>query len=123
VTLTHGDAKVVASRTTPALLAASSSPHAGQAASESLACSSNAPALVSQAVITFNGNWAEVSVPRRPVASAGADEFRLIHFEDRGRFVGIRLFQVRLEGCGREPARAHSARREDGASCCGETVE
>jgi hypothetical protein len=44
---------------------------------------------VERAAITLEGGWAEVSVPR----CAGADEFRLIHFDARWRIVHIELFQ------------------------------
>jgi hypothetical protein len=84
-------AKVVAHRPAPEamVLAASgaSSPVDGPAA-----CSSNR-ALVDRAIITLDGNWAEVSVPRCSAALAGADQFRLIHFEERWRFVYIDLYE------------------------------
>lgn len=83
-------AKVVASRTAPEVMMAAA------AERDPAPCSSETPALVSQAVITLEGDWAEVTVPRCTVASAAADEFRLIHFEERWRIVGIRLFQEPL---------------------------
>ena len=90
-------AKVVAHRPAPeTLMVAAASPGrtAGlsPAADEPVACSSNATVLVDQATITLDGDWAEVSVPRCS-APAGADEFRLIHFEERWRFVYIDLFE------------------------------
>jgi hypothetical protein len=50
------------------------------------------PAAVEQAVIELDGDWAEVSVPRCSPA-VGADEFRLIRFDGRWRFVYIHLSQ------------------------------
>jgi hypothetical protein len=85
-------AKVVAHRPAPeALVLAASS--ASSLADETVGCSSSQAALVDQAIITLDGNWAEVSVPRCTAALAGADEFRLIHFEERWRFVYIALLQ------------------------------
>jgi len=48
---------------------------------------------VDQAIITLDGDWAEVTVPSCASPLAGADEFRLIRFEGRWRFVYIRLFE------------------------------
>jgi hypothetical protein len=100
--LAHGDwealtddilaAKVMASRTAPATIAGTSHSH-GDSGSASVACTSNASRLVNRAVITLDREWAEVSVPRCTVAARGADEFRLVRFEERWRIVGIRLFQ------------------------------
>lgn len=92
-------AKVVAHRPAPEamVMAAASRDRGGGALSptnESVACSSKATALVGQASIALDGDWAEVSVPRCTVALAGADEFRLIHFEGRWRFVYISLFEA-----------------------------
>jgi hypothetical protein len=85
-------AKVVAHRPAPEALVLAASA-AGSLAEEPAACPSNQAALVDQAIITLDGNWAEVSVPRCAAALAGADEFRLIHFEERWRFVSIDLFE------------------------------
>lgn len=38
-------------------------------------------------------DWVEVSVPRCNTVTPGADEFRLIRFERRWRFVSIALFE------------------------------
>jgi hypothetical protein len=80
-------AKVVAHRPAPEALVMS-----GTTADDPVACSSTAPALVEQATIRLDGDWAEVSVPHC-AASAVGDQFRLIHFEGRWRFVFIQLFQ------------------------------
>jgi hypothetical protein len=79
-------AKVIASRAVPKSMVAPAP------ASDRLPCSSDIPTRVSRAAIAFDGDWAEVSVPRCTVASAGSDEFRLIHFEERWRFVYIDLY-------------------------------
>ena len=88
-------AKVVAHRPAPEALVLAASA-ASSLADEPAACSSNRAALVDQAIITLDGNWAEVSVPRCTAALAGADEFRLIHFEERWRFVYIDLCDERV---------------------------
>ena len=90
-------AKVVAHRPAPEALVMAATPRGraagpSSAADDPVACSSNATALVDQATITLDGDWAEVSVPRCS-APAGADEFRLIHFEERWRIVYIDLFE------------------------------
>jgi hypothetical protein len=83
-------AKVVAHRPAPeALVAAAAMPERDPAPS---ACSTTG-AAVEQAAITLEGDWAEVSVPRCAPAPAGSDEFRLIRFEQRWRFVYIDLYQ------------------------------
>jgi hypothetical protein len=98
-------AKVVAHRPAPAALLTAADPPrgvppGGAAAAPSsvpddpVACSSERTALVDQATITLDGDWAELSVPRCTPTSAGADEFRLIRFEDRWRFVYIHLFEA-----------------------------
>jgi hypothetical protein len=95
-------AKVVAHRPAPdALLAIVGLPRkepqgrgAGSSpAASDTACSSAASAPVDQATIIFEGGWAEVSVPRCSSGPAGTDEFRLIRFEERWRFVYIDLSQ------------------------------
>ena len=91
-------AKVVAHRPAPeGLVAAAASPRRAAGLSPAthdlVACSPKATALVDQATITLDGDWAEVSVPRCTAAPEGADEFRLIHFEERWRFVYIDLFE------------------------------
>jgi hypothetical protein len=86
-------AKVVAHRPAPeALVLAAASAGPSARGDEPAACSSN-QALVDQATITLDGDWAEVSVPRCTATLAGADEFRLIHFEERWRFVYIDLYE------------------------------
>jgi hypothetical protein len=88
-------AKVVAHRPAPAtLVAAAQRParHARPIASapgEPSGCPPDATALVEQAAITLDGDWAEVSVPGCSGAPAEADEFRFVCFEGRWWIVYI----------------------------------
>lgn len=77
-------AKVVAHRPAPEILVPAPGP---------AKCSSAAAAMVDQAGIMLQGDWAEATVPRCTAASAGFDEFRLINFEERWRIVYIELYQ------------------------------
>lgn len=94
-------AKVVAHRPAPqALVVASKRPArrarpmgSAPAADDPPGCSTKAEALVDQAIITRDGDWSEVSVPRCGVTPGAADEFRFIHFEGRWRIVYIDLFR------------------------------
>jgi hypothetical protein len=78
-------AKVVASRPAPASLQT--------ATPEPASCPSTTSADVARAAVQLDGDWAGVSIPRCGLASGGADEFRLIYFERRWRFVYIDLFE------------------------------
>jgi hypothetical protein len=82
-------AKVVAHRSAPEALVAGGASGAG---GEPLDCASSPAPQIDRAAIALDGDWAEVSVPRCS-APLGADEFRLIRFERRWRFVHIQLFQ------------------------------
>jgi len=84
-------AKVVAHRSAPEALVMS----APSAAGAPVECASPATPSIDGAIITLDGDWAEVSVPRC-TAPRGADEFRLILFERRWRFVYIDLFREPL---------------------------
>jgi hypothetical protein len=50
--------------------------------------------MVDEAAIRLDGDWAEVSVPRCSGASVGADEFRMLYFEERWRFIYTDLFEA-----------------------------
>jgi hypothetical protein len=63
-------------------------------AAEPVACSSSTPPMVDKAAIQLDGDWAEVSVPRCIGTSAGADEFRLLYFEQRWRFIYTDMFEA-----------------------------
>jgi hypothetical protein len=68
-----------------------------RAAAEPVACSAGGPAMVDQAAIHLDGDWAEVSVPRCGLASAGTDEFRLLYFEERWRFIYTDLAEAPMK--------------------------
>jgi hypothetical protein len=57
--------------------------------------SSGSSPMIDQAAIQLvDEDWAEVSVPRCRVGSAGTDEFRLLYFEERWRFIYTDLFEA-----------------------------
>ncbi len=84
-------AKVVAHRSAPESLAKA----ARTAAGVSVECAAPATPSIEEALITLDGEWAEVSVPRC-TEPRGGDEFRLIRFDRRWRFVYIDLFEEPL---------------------------
>jgi hypothetical protein len=55
--------------------------------------SSGSSPMIDQAAIKLDADWAEVSVPRCRGGSAGTDEFRLLYFEERWRFIYTDLFE------------------------------
>jgi len=65
-----------------------------RAAAEPVTCSASTSPMVDQATIQLDGDWAEVSVPRCSGTSAGTDEFRLLHFEERWRFIYTDLLEA-----------------------------
>ena len=81
-------AKVVAHRSAPEALAMA----ARSAAAALRECAYPGTPSIDEAVITLDGDWAGVSVPRC-TEPRGADQFRLIRFDRRWRFVHIDLFQ------------------------------
>ena len=56
--------------------------------------SSDGSPTIDQADIQLDADWAEVSVPRCRGGSAGTDEFRLLYFEERWRFIYTDLFEA-----------------------------
>jgi len=56
--------------------------------------SSGSSPMIDQAAIQLDADWAEVSVPRCRGGSAGTDEFRLLYFEQRWRFIYTDLFEA-----------------------------
>lgn len=66
-------------------------PHSDSAAR---LCSGNDEPQVDRAAIRLDGDWAEASVPRCQEGRAGADEFRLLYFEHRWRFIYTDLFEA-----------------------------
>jgi hypothetical protein len=61
-------------------------------------CPATPSALIDEAAIRLDGDWAEVSVPRCSGASAGVDELRLLYFEERWRFIYTDLFDGGASG-------------------------
>lgn len=57
------------------------------------ACPSGASPMIDDAVIGLDGDWADVSVPRCSGASPGVDQFGMLYFEQRWRFIYTDLFQ------------------------------
>ena len=57
-------------------------------------CASNSSPMIDQADIRLDADWAEVSVPRCRGGAAGTDEFRLLYFEQRWRFIYTDLFEA-----------------------------
>ena len=64
------------------------------AAATPTTCSQSTSPMVDQAAIQLDGDWAEVSVPRCSGTAAGTDEFRLLYFEKRWRFIYTDLFEA-----------------------------
>jgi hypothetical protein len=62
------------------------------AASAPRTCLTRPSALIDEAEIRLDGDWAEISVPRCSRASAGVDELRMLYFEQRWRFIYTDLF-------------------------------
>jgi hypothetical protein len=56
-------------------------------------CPASQSALIAKAVIKRDGDWAAVLVPHCSPSSSGGDEFRLMHFQTRWRFVYINLLE------------------------------
>jgi hypothetical protein len=71
----------------------------GRASSHSAAvpvtCTGTAAPRVDEATIRVDGDWADVSVPRCGGTSAGVDEFGMLYFENRWRFIYTDLFEGR----------------------------
>lgn len=65
---------------------------APSAAGVPVECASPALPSIDEATIARDGDWAQVSVPRC-AEPRGANEFPLIRFDRRWRFVNIDLFQ------------------------------
>jgi hypothetical protein len=59
------------------------------------ACPSSASPMISEADIRLDGDWAEVSVPRCSGPIPGVDEFGILYFEKRWRFIYTDLFEGR----------------------------
>lgn len=62
------------------------------ASTSPMTCPAKPSALIEEAAIRLDGDWAEVSVPRCSGASGGVDELRMLYFEERWRFIYTDLF-------------------------------
>lgn len=58
------------------------------------ACPSSASPIIDEAVIRLDGDWADVSVPRCSGPAPGVDQFGMLYFEQRWRFIYTDLFQA-----------------------------
>jgi hypothetical protein len=85
-------AKVLAHRPVPTRLLMGLGSDSSRAPVERPTCRRDLPA-VEQAVLARSEDWIEVVVPRCPAGLEGGDRFRLVRFENRWRFVHIRLAQ------------------------------
>ena len=56
------------------------------------ACPSSASPMINDAVIGLDGDWADVYVPRCSGPSPGVDQFGMLYFEERWRFIYTDLF-------------------------------
>jgi hypothetical protein len=65
-----------------------------QVSAAPMPCPSSTSPKVDEAAIRLDGDWAEVSVHRCTGTSSGADEFRLLYFEQRWRCIYTDLFEV-----------------------------
>lgn len=57
------------------------------------ACPSSASPMLEKTVIRLDGDWADVSVPRCSGSSLAVDEFGMLYFEQRWRFIYTDLLQ------------------------------
>ena len=96
--LAHGDWEAVTADILAAKIVAHRAPPEAMAAARqgTRPCSIENGPQVDRSTIVLAGEWALALVPRCGLTVAGADEFRLIHFEQRWRFVSIDLFEEPL---------------------------
>jgi hypothetical protein len=59
----------------------------------SVVCPSSASPMIDGTVIRLEGDWADVSVTRCSGPSPGVDQFGMLYFEGRWRFIYTTLFQ------------------------------
>ena len=57
-------------------------------------CASNASPSLDEAGVRVDGDWADVSVPRCRAGAAGVDQFGMLYFEHRWRFIYTDLFEA-----------------------------
>jgi hypothetical protein len=93
--LAHGDWEALTADILAAKVVAHRSPPAAQLSlnAGTPVCGNQNGPQVDQAAMALAEDWVEVFVPRCGAVPAGGDEFRMIHFEERWRFVAIHLFE------------------------------
>jgi hypothetical protein len=96
--LAHGDWEALTADILAAKVVAHRSPPTAKLSlnADTPVCTNQSGPQVDQAAMVLVEDWAEVFVPRCGAALAGGDEFRMIHFEERWRFVAIHLFEEPL---------------------------
>jgi hypothetical protein len=57
-------------------------------------CPSSASPMIDDAAIRVDGDWADVSVPRCSGGAPGVDQFGMLYFENRWRFIYTDLFEA-----------------------------
>lgn len=57
-------------------------------------CPSSASPMIEDAAIHLDGDWADVAVPRCNGSAGGVDQFGMIYFEERWRFIYTDLFEA-----------------------------
>jgi hypothetical protein len=58
------------------------------------ACPSSVSPMIDDAAIRVDGDWADVSVPRCSGRAPGVDQFGMLYFESRWRFIYTDLFEA-----------------------------
>ena len=58
------------------------------------ACPSSASPMIDDAAIRVDGDWADVVVPRCSGDGPGVDQFGMLYFEDRWRFIYTDMFEA-----------------------------
>ena len=85
-------AKVVAHRSPPSAWLRNPG-HESAGGSEIRHCTVGQTALVEAAQVRWEGDWAEVWVPRCAAGFLGEDSFRFVYFEQRWRIISIELYE------------------------------
>jgi hypothetical protein len=57
-------------------------------------CPSSASPMIDEAAIEVDGDWAQVSVPRCSGPAPGVDQYGMIYFQQRWRFIYTDLFEA-----------------------------
>ncbi len=57
-------------------------------------CPSSASPMIADAAIRVDGDWADVAVPRCSGGAPGVDQFGMLYFEGRWRFIYTDMFEA-----------------------------